>query len=50
MARRVPFLMSDGCTPTEKASALNTRYLAWWYVPGHRQHTAILDVYEICEN
>lgn len=46
MARSVPFLVSDIVAPTKKTSALNTRYLAWWYIKGHRQHTAILELYE----
>lgn len=43
---KIPFLMAYGCEPTTKAAALNTRYVAWWFVSGHRQHTAILEVYE----
>ena len=30
----------------QKTAALNTRYLAWWTMIGHRQHTVILEVYE----
>ena len=40
------FLMGDGIVPTEKASALNTKYLGWWFYPGHRQHTAVLEWHE----
>lgn len=40
------FLMGDGIVPTEKASALNTKYLSWWFYPGHRMHTAVVDIYE----
>lgn len=43
---KIPFLMAYGCEQTTKAAALNTRYVAWWFVSGHRQHTAILEVYE----
>lgn len=39
--------MGCGVTPpTSKSAALNTRYKDWWYVPGHRQHTAIIEIYE----
>jgi hypothetical protein len=40
------FLMGDGIVPTEKASALNTKYLSWWFYPEHRMHTAVVDIYE----
>lgn len=43
---KIPFLMAYGCEPTTKDAALNTRYVAWWFVSGHRQHAAILEVYE----
>ena len=39
--------MGCGITPpTDKSTALNTRYKDWWYVPGHRQHSGVIDVYE----
>ena len=38
--------MGSGITPTLKTAALNTRYIGWWYVPGHRQHTALIEIYE----
>lgn len=38
--------MGSGITPTLKTAALNTRYIGWWYVPGHRQHTGIIEIYE----
>ena len=42
------FSMGCGITtpPTDKSTALNTRYKDWWYVPGHRQHSGVIDVYE----
>lgn len=41
------FNMGSGITsPTSKSAALNTRYIGWWYVPGHRQHTGIIESYE----
>ena len=44
------YLTSEGCPPTLKASAINTKYKDWWYVPGHRQHTVIMELYEDCED
>lgn len=41
------FLMGNGVTPpTNKSAALNTKYKDWWYFPGHRQHTGVIDIYE----
>ncbi len=40
------FVMGNGIFPTSKASAINTRYKDWWYVPGHRQHTGVITMYE----
>jgi len=41
------FNMGNGITPpTEKSAALNTRYKDWWYVPGHRQHSGVIEIYE----
>lgn len=41
-------LRSDrgGVRPTDKSALLNTRYKDWWYIPGNRQHTIILELYE----
>lgn len=42
------FLMGDGMTsPVDKSAALNTKYKDWWYFAGHRQHSAVLDFYEM---
>lgn len=42
------FLMGNGITsPVDKSAALNTKYKDWWYFVGHRQHSGVLNVYEM---
>ncbi len=41
------FLKDDGITPPlRKTGAIGARYIGWWFVPGHCQHTVIMEIYE----
>lgn len=43
----IGFLMGDGIVPSDKASALLKKYISWWFYPGHKTHTAVVDIYEV---
>ena len=32
--------------PCKKGTSLTVRYLGWWYLPGHRQNTDVIELYE----
>lgn len=47
MRKNKAFHIGDGITPPcEKSTSLSVRYIGWWYLPGHRQNTDIIELYE----